>query len=97
MSSDTIERIRWLFAGFFFGVIFVSVALFVIACVSASPGGGAGGWKIMQSGLTIVQTPCALVYIEVRSNDERTMFYWRIAVVPVTRPLPLKPEPKQES
>jgi len=91
-SSDRSDIIRGLLAGVLLGILLVVVALIMIACATGAPQHSAGGWRIMQPGVTIVQTPCALLYIEVKANADMSTFYWRIAVVP--RPIELKPTPE---
>lgn len=97
LSRDQAERLRWFLAGAGFAVLFVAVALVVLACHSAAPGVNAGGWKILDPGVTIVQTPCALIYIEIRASADRTAYYWRIAIVPVVKQIPAKPEKKPDA
>jgi hypothetical protein len=67
------------------------------ACTSSAPGTSVGGWQIMRAGTTIVQTPCALVYIEVKSLSDSNAFFWRIAIVPVVKQIPEKKPPKTET
>ena len=97
LNHDQAERMRWFLAGAGFAALFVAIALVILACHSAAPGVNAGGWKILDPGITIVQTPCALIYIEIRANDDRTTYYWRIAIVPVVKQIPVKPEPKPDA
>jgi hypothetical protein len=97
LNSNQADRLRYFLAGAGFAVLFVAVALVVLACHSSGLTTDAGGWKILDPGVTIVQTPCALIYIEIRANADRTTYFWRIAIVPVTQQIPLKPEKKPDA
>lgn len=79
-------------AGLMLGVIALFVIFSAISCSHMATGATAGGWRIMQPGITIVQTPCALIYVEVKANADHSVFYWRIAIVPKTKTLP-EPDP----
>ena len=85
-------RLRWFVAGAGFGLLTVVVLLAVIACQSA--GAADSTFCPIQPGLTRINLPCSVVLIEVRTNTDRTFFWWRIAIVPKTVPIPLPPEKK---
>jgi hypothetical protein len=96
LTPDAADRLRYFLAGAGFAVLFVAVALVLLACHSSGLTTDAGGWKILDPGVTIVQTPCALIYIEIRANDSRTAYFWRIAIVPIIKQIPVKPEVKPD-
>ena len=78
----------------FLASFLITSSIVFVSCSSSLPSASAGGWSLMTPGLTVIQTPCALIYIEVRANSEMTAFFWRIAVVPVTSRIPEKPPKK---
>jgi hypothetical protein len=88
------KNFGWFSAGAI--VMLLCVVVFWSACTSSAPGTSVGGWQIMRDGTTIVQTPCALVYIEVRSMPDSSTFFWRIAIVPIVKQIPEKKTPKTE-
>ena len=85
------ERAQGFASGVILGLLVVLIVLSIIACQSAR-GGTGSTWSIVQPGTTVVQTPCGLIVIEIRANTDRSVFYWRIVLVPKVIPIPPKPE-----
>jgi hypothetical protein len=81
---------RWFLAGVGFGILFMFVTFAIIACQSVRPSGPA--FSLVQPGTTLINLPCAVVCIEVRTNPEKTVYWWRIAVIPRVTTIPPKPE-----
>jgi len=84
------ECCTYALAGAGLALLLVAVVLAAVACTSARAS-DTGGWVMLQPGTTVINTPCGIVAIEVRANAERSVFWWRIVVIPKTVVIPPKP------
>ncbi len=93
ISKANKERLTFFAAGTGFGVIILMVILALITGCRTIPAAPGEHFIILTPGTTIIETPCAIVVIEFRTNAERTTFFWRVGVIPRVT-IPPTPAPK---
>lgn len=85
MTHQSKECLTFFVSGVGLGMIIVVVLIAFLAagCQSgklAEP--PAGQWKLLTEGTTIINAPCVIIVIDIKANTDRTVYFWRIGIIP---------------